>query len=170
MTWEEFPADGRELFQAFRWEVGEELILDKNLFVEGVLPAATVRDLGSDLDVYRAPYPEAGERRRPMLDWPRQLPIEGEPADVVEIVRAYGQWLGSSPVPKLFVNAEPGSILVGAQREFCRTWSNQREVTGPARPRRVRFEPRTFIERPDTSGGDAPGGVTRRSTGLTVCR
>lgn len=131
MTWEEFPADGREIFQAFRSEVGEELVLDKNLFVEGVLPAATLRDLGSDLDVYRAPYRQAGERRRPMLDWPRQLPIEGEPADVVGIVEAYGQWLASSPVPKLFVNAEPGSILVGAQREFCRTWPNQREVTVP---------------------------------------
>lgn len=131
LSWEDFPADGRAVFQAFRSDAGEDLILHKNLFIEGVLPNATLRDLGSDLDVYRAPYLEAGERRRPMLDWPWQLPIEGEPADVVELVEAYGQWLASSPVPKLFVNAEPGSILVGAQREFCRTWPNQWEVTVP---------------------------------------
>ena len=129
LTWDEFPADGRPLFQGFRSEAGESLILDKNLFVEGVLPASVIRDLGADHDVYRAPYLEAGERRRPMLDWPRQIPIDGEPAEVVEIVQAYADWLSSSPVPKLFVDADPGSLLVGAQREFCRTWPNQTEVT-----------------------------------------
>jgi haloalkane dehalogenase len=133
LTWAEFPDDGREIFQAFRSDAGEALILDKNLFVEGVLPASVIRDLGPDLDVYRAPYQEAGERRRPTLDWPRQLPIDGEPADVVEIVQAYADWLASSPVPKLFVDADPGSILVGAQREFCRSWPHQREVTVPGR-------------------------------------
>ena len=131
LTWEEFPEAGREVFQAFRAEAGEELILDKNLFVEGVLPASVMRPLGSDHDVYRAPYLEPGESRRPTLDWPRQLPMEGEPADVVADVQAYADWLAGSPVPKLFVNAEPGSILVGAQREFCRSWPNQREVTVP---------------------------------------
>ena len=129
LTWSEFPDAGREVFQAFRSDAGEELILEQNLFVEGVLPAAVLRDLGEDLDVYRAPYTEPGERRRPTLDWPRQLPIDGEPADVVAIVQAYADWLSESPVPKLFVNAEPGSILVGAQREFCRSWPNQQEVT-----------------------------------------
>ena len=133
LTWEEFPANGRDVFQAFRSEAGEELILDKNLFVEGVLPASVIRDLGPDLDVYRAPYADGGERRRPMLDWPRSLPIEGEPADVVADVQAYADWLAQTPVPKLFVNAEPGSILVGAQREFCRSWPNQTEVTVPGR-------------------------------------
>ena len=133
LTWEEFPADGREIFQAFRSPAGEELILDKNLFVEGVLPASVLRDLGPDLDVYRAPYVDGGERRRPMLDWPRSLPIEGEPADVVADVQSYADWLAQSPVPKLFVNAEPGSILVGAQREFCRSWPSQTEVTVPGR-------------------------------------
>ena len=131
LTWEEFPEAGREIFQAFRSEAGEDLILDKNLFVEGVLPASVQRPLGDDLDVYRAPYLEPGESRRPTLDWPRQLPMEGEPADVVADVQAYADWLSTSPVPKLFVNAEPGSILVGAQREFCRSWPNQREVTVP---------------------------------------
>ncbi len=129
LTWEEFPADGRDIFQAFRSPAGEELILEKNLFVEGVLPASVIRDLGEDLDVYRAPFRESGERRRPMLDWPRQLPMEGEPADVVQLIQAYADWLASAPVPKLFVNAEPGSILVGEQREFCRSWPNQQEVT-----------------------------------------
>ena len=129
LTWAEFPDAGRDIFQAFRSEAGEQLILEQNLFVEAVLPAAVLRDLGPDHDVYRAPFLEAGERRRPMLDWPRSLPIEGEPADVVELVQDYADWLSSSPVPKLFVNADPGSILVGAQREFCRAWPNQREVT-----------------------------------------
>jgi haloalkane dehalogenase len=133
LTWQEFPEDGREIFQAFRSPAGEELILAKNLFVEGVLPASVIRDLGADLDVYRAPYAEPGESRRPTLDWPRQLPIDGEPADVVQVVQDYAQWLAGSPVPKLFLNAEPGSILVGAQREFCRSWPNQREVTVPGR-------------------------------------
>ena len=133
LTWQEFPADGRGIFQAFRSPAGEDLVLQKNLFVEGVLPASVIRDLGEDLDVYRAPYRQPGERRRPTLDWPRQLPIEGEPADVVALVEAYADWLATSPVPKLFVNADPGSMLVGAQREFCRTWPQQREVTVPGR-------------------------------------
>lgn len=79
--------------------------------------------------VYQAPYLEAGESRRPTLTWPRELPIEGQPADVVAIVQAYADWLKSTPLPKLFINAEPGSILTGAQREFCRSWPNQREIT-----------------------------------------
>lgn len=133
LTWDEFPADGREVFQAFRSDAGEDLVLDKNLFVEGVLPASVLRDLGEDLDVYRRPFREPGESRRPTLDWPRQLPIDGEPADVVALVQAYADWLAQSPVPKLFVDADPGSILVGAQREFCRTWPNQQEVTVPGR-------------------------------------
>ena len=131
LTWEEFPEAGREIFQAFRSEAGEKLILEQNLFVEAVLPASVQRPLDADLDVYRAPYLEPGESRRPTLDWPRQLPMDGEPADVVAVVEEYAQWLAGSPVPKLFVNAEPGSILVGEQREFCRRWPNQREVTVP---------------------------------------
>ena len=133
LTWAEFPDEGREIFQAFRSDAGEDLILDKNLFVEGVLPASVVRDLGDDLEVYREPYREPGESRRPTLDWPRQLPMDGEPADVVEIVQSYADWLSTSTVPKLFVNADPGSILVGAQREFCRGWPAQREVTVPGK-------------------------------------
>jgi len=78
---------------------------------------------------YRKPYRDAGESRRPTLTWPREIPIDGEPADVAEIVRGYGHWLTDARLPKLFVNADPGVILAGAPREFCRTWRNQQEIT-----------------------------------------
>ena len=81
------------------------------------------------MEVYRAPFVEPGESRRPTLTWPRQIPLSGEPADVVKIVGDYAEWLRESPLPKLFINAEPGAILTGPQREFCRSWPNQREVT-----------------------------------------
>ena len=109
---------------------GEELVLEKNVFVERILPASILRTLEpEEMEAYRRPFVEPGEKRRPTLTWPRQIPIEGEPADVAERVAAYGRWLESSPVPKLFVNADPGSILTGRQRDYCRTWPNQREVT-----------------------------------------
>ena len=78
--------------------------------------------------MYRRPF-ATRESRRPTLQWPRELPIEGEPADVVEIVDRYSRWLAQSEVPKLFINADPGSILVGRQREVCRAWRNQQEIT-----------------------------------------
>ena len=84
-----------------------------------------------EMAVYKRPYLEAGESRRPTLTWPREIPIEGEPADVFDIVNAYGQWLETADVPKLFINADPGSILISAQREYCRSWANQQEVTVP---------------------------------------
>lgn len=107
------------------------MILERNLFLEAVLPASILRKLSAaEMDEYRRPFVEPGEGRRPMLSWPREIPIEGEPADVVAIVQAYGEWLATtSALPKLFVNAEPGSILVGRQRELCRSWPNQSEVT-----------------------------------------
>ena len=80
---------------------------------------------------YRRPFAEPGEDRRPTLSWPRQIPIAGEPPEVVEIVADYSRWLSGAQLPKLFVNAEPGSILIGEQREFCRSWPNQTEVTVP---------------------------------------
>lgn len=108
------------------------MVLDNNLFVEQVMPGAILRDLSDEeMAVYRAPYLTPGESRRPTLSWPRQLPIDGEPAEVVRIVEDYGQWLARSDVPKLFVNAEPGAILIRGPREFCRTWPNQTEVTVP---------------------------------------
>ena len=130
LTWDEWPENARKIFQGMRSPAGEDLVLQKNVFVERVLPASVMRPLtDAEMAVYRAPYREPGESRRPVLTWPREIPVDGEPADVVAIVEAYGQWLAQSPVPKLFVNAEPGSILVGAQRDFCRTWPNQDEVT-----------------------------------------
>ena len=106
------------------------MVLHKNTFVERVLPGSVVRDLTQEeMAVYRKPYTEPGESRRPTLTWPREIPIEGEPADVVEIVEQYGKWLAASDIPKLFVNADPGAILTGPQREFCRTWPNQEEIT-----------------------------------------
>lgn len=130
VTWEEWPEAARKIFQTMRSPAGEEVILAKNAFVERILPASILRRLSDDeMAEYRRPWLEPGETRRPMLTWPREIPIGGEPADVVAIVEDYAAWLAASGVPKLFVNAEPGSILVGAQREFCRKWPNQREVT-----------------------------------------
>jgi haloalkane dehalogenase len=130
LTWDEWPHNARQVFQGFRSPAGEGMILDKNVFIERVLPGAVLRKLGeAEMAVYRRPFREPGEGRRPTLTWPREIPIEGEPADVVAIVQSYGQWLASSPVPKLFINADPGSILVGPQRELCRRWPNQTEVT-----------------------------------------
>jgi haloalkane dehalogenase len=132
ITWGEWPEPARGIFQALRSDAGEELILDKNLFVEAILPASILRTLADEeMDEYRRPFAEPGEGRRPTLTWPRQIPIDGEPADVVAIVQAYADWLAGSDVPKLFIDADPGSILVGAQREFCRAWPNQTEVTVP---------------------------------------
>ncbi len=130
LTWAEWPEAGRAIFQAMRSPAGETIVLERNAFVERILPASILRRLADEeMEAYREPWREPGERRRPMLAWPREIPIDGEPADVVAIVDDYARWLAASPLPKLFVNAEPGSILVGAQRDFCRRWPNQREVT-----------------------------------------
>jgi haloalkane dehalogenase len=130
LSWEEWRDESRQIFQDLRSEAGEEMVLEKNLFIEGILPSAVLRDLTEEeMNVYRRPYLEPGESRRPTLTWPRELPINGEPEDVVSIVDDYSKWLAQSDVPKLFVNAEPGAILTGSQREFCRTWPNQEEVT-----------------------------------------
>ena len=130
LNWSDFPDLGRKVFQGFRSEAGENMILDKNMFVERVLPGAVIRDMTeTEMKVYRKPYLTEGEDRRPTLTWPRQIPIEGEPENVCRIVDDYGAWLAQSDVPKLFINAAPGSILTGGQREFCRTWPNQTEAT-----------------------------------------
>ena len=132
VTWQEWPDAARDIFQAFRSAAGEAMILDKNLFVERVLPGSILRKLSDEeMSEYRRPFAQAGEDRRPTLTWPRQIPIDGEPADVVDIVQANAEYLTTSEVPKLFVNAEPGAILTGPQREFCRRFPNQTEVTVP---------------------------------------
>ncbi len=130
LIWEEWSEVSRGWFQALRSPAGEEIILQKNVFVERMLPGTVLRRLTEEeMAVYRRPYLEPGESRRPTLTWPRELPVNGEPADVVKIVDQYAEWLATGDVPKLFVNADPGGILVGAQREFCRSWPNQQEVT-----------------------------------------
>ena len=130
VNWDEWPENATKVFQGFRSEAGESMVLDKNIFVEKVLPSSIIRELSNEeMNEYRRPFLNAGEDRRPTLSWPRQIPIEGEPQEVVEVVENYSNWLSSSDLPKLFINADPGSILTGKQREFCRSWPNQEEVT-----------------------------------------
>ena len=130
VTWDEWPENATKVFQGFRSEAGESMVLDKNIFVERVLPSSIMRELSEEeMDEYRRPFLNSGEDRRPTLSWPRQIPIQGEPKEVVDVVENYSNWLSSSDLPKLFINADPGSILTGEQREFCRSWPNQEEVT-----------------------------------------
>lgn len=130
VSWADWPDDARQIFRGFRSEAGESMVLDKNVFVERVLPGSVLRKMSDEeMAVYRRPFENAGEDRRPTLTWPRQIPIDGEPEDVVTVVTDYAAWLQQSQVPKLFINAEPGAILTGRQREFCRGFPNQTEVT-----------------------------------------
>ena len=129
-SWDHWPEAARRVFQGFRSPAGEDMVLEKNVFVERVLPGSCLRKLSEEeMAVYRRPFVNSGEDRRPTLTWPRQIPIAGEPADVVRIVRDYADYFSKVDVPKLFINAEPGAILIGAQREFCRAWPSQKEVT-----------------------------------------
>lgn len=129
-TWDDFSKQAAPVFQGFRSPAGEEMVLDKNIFVEKVLPGSVLRGLtDEEMAVYRRPFAEAGEDRRPTLTWPRQIPIAGDPEDVVAIVGDYAEWMAENDLPKLFVNAEPGAILVGKVRDFCRSWKSQTEVT-----------------------------------------
>jgi haloalkane dehalogenase len=130
VTWDEWPNAVTPVFQGFRSPKGEEMVLENNMFVEAVLPGAVLRELSDEeMAVYRRPFLEPGESRRPTLTWPRQIPIEGEPEDVVKIVEDYGAWLAGCEVPKLFIDADPGAILRGPARESCRSWANQTEVS-----------------------------------------
>ncbi len=130
-SWADWSPAATPVFQGFRSDKGEQMILDRNLFIERVLPGSVIRTLSdAEMTEYRRPFLNR-EDRWPTLTWPRQIPIAGEPADVVALVDAYAQWMAQNDLPKLFVNAEPGAILIGAQREFCRTWKHQTEVTVP---------------------------------------
>ena len=129
VTWEEWPEQARPIFEAFRSPAGEEMVIEKNLFVEAVLTGSMIRDLTEEeKNEYRRPF-LIPEHRRPTLTWPREIPLDGEPADVVQIVSDYAEWISESDIPKLFINADPGAILTGSQREFCRSWPNQTEIT-----------------------------------------
>ncbi len=130
IKWEEWPRSMKPIFEGFRSPAGDAMVLDNNVFIEQVLPASIIRKLSDEeMAEYRRPFLNPGEDRRPTLTWPRQIPIDGEPADVAAIVDSYSQWLSQSDLPKLFINAEPGAILRGPARDFCRTWPNQSEVT-----------------------------------------
>jgi len=131
-SWDDWPDEARGIFQGFRSPAGEEMVLEKNIFIEMVLPASNIRTLSDEeMTVYRRPYLKVGEDRRPTLTWPRQIPIAGEPADVTQIVSDYQNWLAESPVPKLFIDAKPGAILGDKQRKIVRAWPNLTEVTVP---------------------------------------
>ena len=129
-SWDDWPEAARKIFQAIRSPAGEEVILQKNVFVERILPTSIMRTLtDEEMNRYRARFTEPGESRRPTLTWPRQIPIGGEPREVHEIVEAYSKWLQTSDsVPKLFIDADPGIILTGPQREFARQLPNQEEI------------------------------------------
>ena len=119
LKWEEWNEQSRGLFQAMRSDAGEELILEKNIFIEKILTGSIIRDLShEELETYREPFNQPGEDRRPMLSWPRQIPIEGEPKNVCKIVSEYSDWMSKNNMPKLFINAEPGAIIQGSVRDF----------------------------------------------------
>jgi len=126
-SWDEWPAATRGFFQAQRTQAGEDLILRKNLFIEYLLPLRNISE--EALEIYRRHYRNPGPSRQPMLSWTRELPVAGEPADVVEVVERYSDWLAHSHIPKLFIDAEPAGFLIGPVREFCRAWPNQQTVT-----------------------------------------
>ena len=132
-SWDAWPEPAHSIFQAMRSPVGEELILQKNVFIENILPKSVLRTLtDEEMAHYRKPFIEPGESRRPTLTWPREIPVGGVPPDVTEIVDAYSNWLSSNiSTPKLFINADPGMILNGTELRFCRTWHNQEEITVP---------------------------------------
>ena len=126
--WDDFPAGRDEMFRKLRSDQGERLVLDENFFLEVVLPKSIIRRLSDEeMAAYRRPFPTR-ELRLPMLVWPRELPIEDLPPDVVRIIQGYGAWLAESRIPKLFIDADPGALLVGRARDFCRRLPNQREA------------------------------------------
>ena len=131
MKFADWPAEARNAFQLMRSDAGEDLVLQQNMFVEKIIPAGVMRALDQEThDAYRRPFAEPGEGRRPTLTWPREIPIDGEPADVEAIVTAYGAWIAESDIPKLYIDSEPGRMMArGNLRDICRAWPNQQETT-----------------------------------------
>ena len=130
LSWDEWNDKSKGIFQGFRSDTGEHLILEKNYFIEKVLFGSIIRTLNDEeKKEYRRPFIEPGENRRPMLSWPREIPIDGEPENVCRIVNNYSNWMQDNDIPKFFINAEPGAIIQGTVRDFCRTWKNQKEIT-----------------------------------------
>ena len=130
LSWDDWPENARNIFQLMRSEAGEELVLEKNIFVERILLNDSAEGFSEEEKAeYIRPFKEAGEDRRPTLTWPRQIPVDGEPQAVIDEVTKNGEFHKDSNIAKLFINADPGSILTGHQREFVRTWKNLKEVT-----------------------------------------
>jgi haloalkane dehalogenase len=129
-SWDEMDQSARSLFERLRSPEGEELVLKDNVFIEKLFPARILRSLSeSEMAVYRRPYLQPGEDRRPTLQFPREIPIDGAPAHTAQIVKDYGDWMATNDIPKLFINGDPGAVLTGSLLEFCRTWRNQEQVT-----------------------------------------
>lgn len=162
LTWEDYDPQRRGVFERLRSPAGEKLVLEDNLFIEAILPAGIQRTLADDeMNEYRRPFRASGEDRLPTLVWPRQIPIGGEPTEVADIIGSYSRWLARSEVPKLFINADPGALLIGRPRELCRTWPDQTEVTVAGKhflqedsPSQIGDAIRQFVE--DTDPRDAP--------------
>jgi len=130
LIWPDIPEQARSLFRALRSPEGERMVLEENIFIEKILPQAVIRQLtDAELNHYRSPFLNSGEDRRPMLSWPRSLPIDGEPAQVAEVVSRNGTWLAQFDAPKLFIKGEPGTLVKSRLREIVRQWPNQTEVT-----------------------------------------
>ena len=130
LTWDQWPENARNIFQLMRSQAGEEIVLEKNVFVERILLNDSANGFSDEEKAeYIRPFKNAGEDRRPTLTWPRQIPVDGEPQAVIDEVTKNGEFHKESSIPKLFINADPGSILVGDQREFVRSWNNLKEVT-----------------------------------------
>jgi len=130
LNWSDLPEYAHPLFKALRSPEGERMVLEENIFLEKILPQAVLRQLTEEeLNSYRQPFQNDGEDRRAMLSWPRSLPIDGEPADVANIVIENGNWLAQSHIPKLFINGEPGTLTRGRLREIIQHWPNQTEIT-----------------------------------------
>ena len=130
LEWNDWPENARNIFKLLRGEAGEDLIYNKNIFIEKILPSSTIRDLSEqEMQEYRKPYLSEGYDRQPTLSWPRQIPLGGKPENINKLVYDYSEFMKETNINKLFINAKPGSILVGRQRNFCRTWKNQKEVT-----------------------------------------
>lgn len=156
LTWDDWTVPARrEAFEGLRSPAGEKMVLEDNFFVETHMPNGILRKLSAEeMAAYVRPFANPGEDRRPTLTFPRQVPINGTPSNVVEIVEDYGKWLAQSDVPKLFINAEPGAVLTGRPREFVRTWPNQTEITVAGKhfvqedsPDQIGEAVREFVER-----------------------
>ena len=130
LKWEQWPEAGTKIFKLFRSEVGEELILDKNIFVERILFADPITPMSDETkEEYLRPFLNPGEDRRPTLTFPRNIPLDGEPNDTYIEINKNAEFHKNSNIPKLFINADPGFLLVGSQRDEVRNWNNLKEVT-----------------------------------------